>query len=131
MFIVYIYSSQHTHTLHLSPFIFLSLSSSHTHTHTHTHLQVSCIASSPAFRNRKLFPRYFQLLPTDASLAITYLGLIEFYNWKRVAIIVQMENLFTVVHNVYVCAVCISVCVCMYVCSMYVCMYVCMYVWYI
>ena len=80
------------------------------HTQTHftkkiTLLQVSCIASSPAFRDRELFPRYFQLLPTDASLAIAYLGVIQFYEWKRVAIIVQNENLFTVV-----------------------CMYACMYV---
>jgi hypothetical protein len=65
--------------------------------HYYNLVQISCIASSPAFRDRKLFPRYFQLLPTDASLAITYMGLIEFYQWKRVAIIVQMENLFTVV----------------------------------
>jgi gamma-aminobutyric acid type B receptor len=64
--------------------------------HYYNLVQVSCIASSPAFRDRQLFPRYFQLLPTDASLAITYMGLIEFYQWKRVAIIVQMENLFTV-----------------------------------
>ena len=77
-----------------------------THTNTlHkkiTLLQVSCIASSPAFRDRELFPRYFQLLPTDASLAIAYLGVIQFYEWKRVAIIVQNENLFTVV-RMYAC----------------------------
>ena len=65
--------------------------------HTHKHTQVSCIASSPAFRNRNIFPRYFQLLPTEASLATAYYAIIKHYNWRRVALIVQDENIFTVV----------------------------------
>ena len=65
-------------------------------------LQVSCIASSPAFRNRVLFPRYFQLLPTDASQADAFYAIIKHYNWRRVALIVQDENLFTVVKNEHV-----------------------------
>lgn len=63
--------------------------------HYYNLVQVSCVASSPAFRDRDLFRRYFQLLPTDASLAIAYMGIIQYYDWRRVAIIVQNENLFT------------------------------------
>ena len=60
-------------------------------------LQMSCVASSAAFRNRNLFPRYFQLLTTEASLATAYLATIKHYGWERVALIVQDERIFTVV----------------------------------
>ncbi|CAI8023404.1 Gamma-aminobutyric acid type B receptor subunit 1 [Geodia barretti] len=63
--------------------------------HYYNLVQVSCIASSPAFRNRVLFPRYFQILPTDASQANAFYAMIRHYNWRRVALIVQDENLFT------------------------------------
>jgi gamma-aminobutyric acid type B receptor len=64
--------------------------------HYYNQVQVSCIASSPAFRDRTLFPRYFQLLTTDASQAAAFFSIIQHYGWKRVALIVQDENLFTV-----------------------------------
>ena len=45
------------------------------------------------------FRYYFQLLPTSASVAPSYFGIIREYGWRRVGLIVQNENVFTVVRN--------------------------------
>ena len=47
--------------------------------------------------NRVRFPSYFQLISTEERSAFGFYGVIREYNWKRVALIVQNENLFTVV----------------------------------
>ena len=51
--------------------------------------------------NRDRFNYYFQILLTDDNLANGYYGIIKTYGWKRVAIIVQNEDLFTVVSIMY------------------------------
>ena len=60
-------------------------------------MQISCVSTSTELANRKRFRYYFQLLPTSASIAPTYYGVIRHYEWRRVGLIVQNENLFTVV----------------------------------
>ena len=60
-------------------------------------VQISCVTSSTELVNRVRFRYYFQMLPTDAELAPTYFSVIRQYRWRRVGLIVQNENLFTVV----------------------------------
>ena len=60
-------------------------------------VQISCVTSSTELVNRVRFRYYFQMLPTDAELAPAYFGVIRQYGWRRVGLIVQNENLFTVV----------------------------------
>ena len=59
--------------------------------------QISCVSSSTGLANRVKFRYYFQLVPTEASIAPAYFGVIRYYGWRRVGLIVQNENLFTVV----------------------------------
>lgn len=59
--------------------------------------QVSCLSSSVLLGNRVRFPRYFQLLATIEKTAIGYYGVIREFRWRRIAFIVQDENLWTVV----------------------------------
>ena len=60
-------------------------------------MQISCVSSSTELANRVRFRYYFQMLASDADLAPAYFGVIRQYGWKRVELIVQNENLFTVV----------------------------------
>ena len=60
-------------------------------------IQISCVSSSTALRNRLRYPFYFQLLSTEETLAFAYYGAIKEYGWRKLALIVQNENLFTVV----------------------------------
>ena len=60
-------------------------------------MQISCASSSSELADRVRFRYYFQMLPTDVDLAPTYFGVIQQYGWRRVGLIVQNENLFTVV----------------------------------
>ena len=43
---------------------------------------------------------YFQLLVAEAEIAQGFFGIIKEFGWKRVGIITQNENLFTVVRKV-------------------------------
>ena len=63
-------------------------------------MQISCLASSTALVDRVRFRYYFQLLPTAPSIAPAFFGVIQQYGWRRVGLIVQNENLFTVVSYV-------------------------------
>ena len=65
--------------------------------HTLPCTQISCVSSSTGLANRVKFRYYFQLVPTEASIAPAYFGVIRQYGWKRIGLIVQNENLFTVV----------------------------------
>ena len=68
----------------------------YTHACTHTHtLQLSCVSSSAALENRDRFRYYYQLLNSEASITYAYFATIRQYQWSRVALIVQNENLFT------------------------------------
>ena len=62
-------------------------------------MQLSCVSSSAALGNRIRFPSYFQLLAPDAELANGFLAIIKHFGWRRVALIVQDENLMTVVRE--------------------------------
>lgn len=55
------------------------------------------MSTSSELRDRVQFPRYFQLLPTDEPMANAYFAVIKQFKWRRVSLIVQDENLFTVV----------------------------------
>ena len=60
-------------------------------------MQVSCATSTPVLSNRERFPNYFQLLPSNLEFADTYFGVIREFNWRHVVILLQNENLFTLV----------------------------------
>ena len=60
-------------------------------------LQISCTSSSSELANRQRFRYYFQMLATEADLAIGFFGIIKQFEWRKVAFIEQNENLFTVV----------------------------------
>ena len=61
-------------------------------------MQVSCVSSSVALANRVQYPSYFQVLSPDANLADGFLAIIKQFGWRKVALIVQDENLLTVVN---------------------------------
>ena len=63
----------------------------------YVYTQISCVSSSPALENRSRFKRYFQLLSSEATLALAYYAIIKEYEWRRVSFIVQDESVFTVV----------------------------------
>ena len=56
--------------------------------------QVSCASSSTELLNRDRYRYYFQLLATEADLAIGFYRVIKNFNWRRVAIFLQEEGLF-------------------------------------
>ena len=62
-------------------------------------IQLSCVSSSAALANRVQYPNYFQLLAPDANLADGFLAIIKQFGWRKVALIVQEENLLTVVSS--------------------------------
>ena len=59
--------------------------------------QFSCASFSPELSDREKFRYYFQMLATESDLAIGFFGVIKQFRWRKVAIIEQNENLFTVV----------------------------------
>ena len=59
--------------------------------------QISCVSSSAELVDRQRFRYYFQMLATEADLAIGFFGVIKQFGWRKVAFIEQNENLFTVV----------------------------------
>ena len=60
-------------------------------------IQISCVSSSNELNDRQRFRNYFQLLPTEADIVPIFNAIIKEFGWKRVAIIVQNVNRFTVV----------------------------------
>ena len=93
----------------LSPLLSLSLSHclvtpltlppTHTHAPPYHHAlsQISCISSSIALSNRTRYRAYYQMLPSEADIAIAVVGGIQFYGWRYIAIITQNENILTLV----------------------------------
>ena len=59
--------------------------------------QISYVSSSPILTNRQLFKTYFQMLASEINLAYGYYGLIQQFRWKKVALIVEQQNLFILV----------------------------------
>ena len=57
------------------------------------------MSSSALLGNRVRFPSYFQLLATIERTATGYYGVIRTLGWKKIAFIVQDENLWTVVRS--------------------------------
>ena len=62
-------------------------------------MQISCASASTELANRVRFRYYFQMLASDADVVPTYFGVIQQYGWRKVGLIVQNENLFTVVRR--------------------------------
>ena len=60
-------------------------------------MQISCVSSSHELSNRVKFPLYFQVLASEAIIAGGFYGIVREFGWRKVAIITQNENLFTVV----------------------------------
>ena len=64
-------------------------------------MQLSCVSSSSELGDRVKYPNHFQLLAPDADLADGFLAIIKQFGWKKVALIVQEENLLTTVSFKY------------------------------
>ncbi|CAI8012114.1 Gamma-aminobutyric acid type B receptor subunit 1 [Geodia barretti] len=62
--------------------------------------QVSCVSSSSELKNRNRFRYYFQLLAAESQIAQGFFKIITHYGWKRISLIIQNENLFTVTMDV-------------------------------
>lgn len=60
-------------------------------------VQVSCVTASPVLSDRERFPSYFQFIPSMVEFASVYLGIIKEFKWRHVVIILQDENLYTLV----------------------------------
>ena len=60
-------------------------------------LQLSCASASPVLSDRRRFRKYFQLLPSMLDIVYGYIGVFQYYSWKRVTLIVQEESIFTLV----------------------------------
>ena len=68
--------------------------------HTLPCTQISCVSSSTGLANRVKFRYYFQLVPTEASIAPAYFGVIRYYGWKRVGLIVPSGQPVYILQNV-------------------------------
>ena len=88
---------------HLSAFVSLSLSLSlsyththtHTRTHTYTHSQISYTATSITLSDTERFPNFFRTISSDNSSIAAFSATIEEYGWEQVAIITQINELFS------------------------------------
>ena len=60
-----------------------------------------CIMSSAISSSPPLHSYYFQLLAVGTGLSRGYLGIIKFFGWKKVAIITQNENVYSVVRDAW------------------------------
>ena len=58
-----------------------------------------CVTNTPLLHTHT-GSYYFQLLADEAGMARGFLGLMKRFQWKRVGIITQNENLFTTVRLV-------------------------------
>ena len=65
-----------------------------------THSQVSYTASGTQFQNREQFPRLYTLQPLVYSFNDAYVHLIQSFNWSRVAVIYEVDALFSAVRPV-------------------------------
>ena len=60
---------------------------------------MSCVSSSIALGNRVQYPSHFQVLSPDANLANGFFAIIKHFGWRKVALIVQDENVLTTVSS--------------------------------
>ena len=60
-------------------------------------LQISCVTATPVLSDRERFPNYFQFLPSMVDFAPAYIGIIKEFNWRHVVVLLQDENLYTLV----------------------------------
>ena len=60
-------------------------------------MQVSCTTATPVFSDRLSFPNYFQFLPSTADFAPAFVSIIKQFNWRHVVILLQDENVYTMV----------------------------------
>ena len=64
-------------------------------------MQLSCVTATPELSDRERFPNYFQFLPSMVDFALAYIGIIKTFKWRHVVVLVQDENLYTVVRCVH------------------------------
>lgn len=60
-------------------------------------LQISCVSASNELANRQRFRYYFQMLATADQLGPAMFGILKQFQWRKVAIIEQNENVFSLV----------------------------------
>ena len=61
--------------------------------------QISYASSATFFADRIRFRNFFRTHPSDGNSIPAVRSLIEYYGWKRVLVITQMENLFVEVQR--------------------------------
>ena len=78
----------------------------YTYTHNHNHafqwhvfMQVSTTSTSPRLSNQKNFPTFLRPVASDTSIAPGIVKLMQYFEWKHVAIITQEEDIFTLVNS--------------------------------
>lgn len=59
--------------------------------------QISPTASSPSLSNRKRYPSFFRIIPSETLLNPPYVSIMRYFNWTRVATIHQNHELFALV----------------------------------
>ena len=60
-------------------------------------LQVSCDSAAPELEDRTRFKRYFQMIPTEASLSNIFKALIDQYGWHKLHTIAPNRDVFITV----------------------------------
>lgn len=60
-------------------------------------IQISCLSSSPRLVDRTRYKSYFQIIPTETSLAPAFMLLLKHFQWRHITMIIQDLNLFTLV----------------------------------
>ena len=59
--------------------------------------QISPAASSPRLSNTEVFPRFLRTVSSDAEIAVGIVQAMKQFEWSRIAVITQSENIFTFV----------------------------------
>ncbi|XP_077978699.1 gamma-aminobutyric acid type B receptor subunit 2-like [Glandiceps talaboti] len=65
-------------------------------------VQLSSAASSLAFSNKQRYPLFTRMSPTDAALATVWEALFQQFKWKRIAIIYENVEIFTLMMKHFV-----------------------------
>ncbi|XP_072536021.1 gamma-aminobutyric acid type B receptor subunit 2 [Salminus brasiliensis] len=61
--------------------------------------QLSFAATAPAFANKRRYPNFFRVVPSDSAVNPALLKFLSHYGWKRVGTLTQLEERFTEVQK--------------------------------
>ncbi len=58
-------------------------------------IQIAYASSSVELDDQDRFPNFFRTYPSDAEFPTVFNAIVQQYGWKRVAILIQNEGIFT------------------------------------